>query len=66
MQVVVVAVVGRGPLLDPGLLLSFNGVHRLVSEVLMLYCPFQLVWYQIVTWVGTSRSQKSVWVVSQS
>ncbi len=41
-----------------GLLLSFNGVHRLVSEVLMLYCPFQLVWNQIVTWVGTSRSQK--------
>jgi hypothetical protein len=49
MQVVVVDVVGQGPLLDRGLLLSFHGVHRLVSEVLMMYCPFQLVSNQIVT-----------------
>jgi hypothetical protein len=49
MQVVVVDVVGQGPLLDCGLLLSFHGVHRLVSEVLMMYCPFQLVSNQIVT-----------------
>ncbi len=59
MQVVVVVVVGQGPLLDPGLLLSFHGVHGLVSELLMLYCSFlQLVWNPILTWVGTSRSQK--------
>jgi hypothetical protein len=42
-------VVGQGPLPDPGLLLSFHGVHGLVSEVLMLYCPFQLVANQIVS-----------------